>query len=211
MNLSVLEIIELLQEQGHEVEYSKRKDGGYIIRKIDGRAFSGKTGNAFARNIVGAKLSQARQVQLAKIRTPKGRRQHRLEPIPEDVNKMLKKVQKSWRKKHPDIRGTATTRNVRWFLREHGKEATMQALDKSYRYSQGYAYIDNVNHLIERIRNDLTIQPSSDMEEIVGLIERKMMDFKEEWISPIYQALYEWEKGVISDQECARQIRGIIS
>lgn len=210
MNLSLIEIIELLQQQGHEVEYSHRKDGGYIIRKIDGRSFSGKAGNTFARNIVGAKLSQARQVQLAKIRLPKGKKQVKLEEVPEDAKKMLKKVQKSWRKKHPDIRGTATMKNVRYFLRTHGKEATMQALDKSYRYSQGYAYIDNVNHLIERIRLDLSIEPSSDMEEIINLIERKMMDFREDWISPIYQALYEWEKGAISDQECARRIREII-
>lgn len=212
MNLSLIEIIELLQQQGHEVEYSHRKDGGYIIRKIDGRSFSGKAGNTFARNIVGAKLSQARQVQLAKIRLPKGKKQVKLEEVPEDVKKMLKKVQKSWRKKHPDIRGTATMKNVRYFLRTHGKEATMQSLDKSYRYSQGYAYIDNVNHLIERIRMDLAVQPSSDMEEIINLIERKMMEFREEWLQAIYSVdvLYAWEQGRISDQECARRIREII-
>lgn len=211
MNLNLIEIIELLQEQGHEVEFSHRKDGGYIIRKIDGRHFSGKTGNEFARRLVGAKLSQARQVQLAKIRTPKGMRMRKLAEVPEEVKRMLKKVQRSWRKKHPDIRGTATMKNVRWYLAHHGKEATMMALDKHYRYSQGYAYIDNVNHLIERIRLDLSVEPSSDMEEIINLIERKMMDFKEEWISPCYRALYDWENNVISDQECARQIRAIIS
>ena len=209
--MNLIEIIKLLEEQGHEVEFSHRKDGGYIIRKIDGQHFTGKSGNVIARRMTGQKLSQAREIQLARIRTPKGKRQMKLEEVPEDVKRMLRKVQTSWRKKHPDIRGTATMKNVRWFLKTHGKEATMLSLDKSYRYSQGFAYIDNVNHLIERIRLDLSVEPSSDMEEVISLIESKMMLFKEEWISPCYQALYDWEKGVISDQECARQIRAIIS
>ena len=209
--MNLIEIIKLLEEQGHEVEFSHRKDGGYIIRKIDGQHFTAKSGNVMARRMTGQKLSQAREIQLARIKTPKGKRQTKLEEVPEDVKRMLRKVQTSWRKKHPDIRGTATMKNVRWFLKTHGKEATMLSLDKSYRYSQGFAYIDNVNHLIERIRLDLAVEQSSDMEEIISLIESKMMMFKEEWISPCYQALYEWEKGAISDQECARQIRAIIS
>ena len=108
MNLSLIEIIKLLQSQGHEVEYTHRKDGGYIIRKIDGQRFSGKIGNTIARTMVGAKLSQARQVQLARIRLPKGKRQQKLAPVPEDVKKALRKVQKAWRKKECDV----NSRNV---------------------------------------------------------------------------------------------------
>lgn len=208
--MNLIDIIKKLINEGHEVEYYHRKDGGYIIRKIDGAHFSGKTGNTIARRMVGATLSQARQVQLAKIRTPKGKRWSKLAPIPEDIKKELRKVQKAWRKKHLDISGTATTRNVRWFLEHHGREATLQSLDKSYRYAQGYAYIDNVLHLINKIENDLTIEDDPDMEAVVQLIKNRMMDFKEEWISPCYQELYEWEKGAISGQECARRIRAII-
>ncbi|MBO7225307.1 MAG: hypothetical protein J6V35_05300 [Bacteroidales bacterium] len=211
MNLTILEIIKELESQAHKIEYTKRQDGGYIIRKIDGQHFSGKTGNAFARRMVGATLSQARQVQLARIRTPKGTRAKKLQEVPDEVKRALRKVQRSWRKKHPDIRGTASMKNVRWYLRTYGTEATLQSLDKSYRYSQGYAYIDNVLHLINRIQNDLSIEYDEDMERVVSLIENKLMVFREEWISHCYEAVYEWEKGSITGQECARRIKAIIS
>ena len=212
MNISLIEIIKLLQAQGHEVEYTHRKDGGYIIRKIDGQRFSGKVGNTIARNMVGAKLSQARQVQLARIRLPKGRKYTKLAPLPEDVKKALRKVQRSWRKKHPDIRGTASTKNIRWYLKEHGKEATIQSLDKSYRYAQGLAYIDNVNFLLQRIQDDLNKEPNSALENVYYLIERHALDMKEEWMQPLhYDCLQEWERGHITGEECARRMRDIMT
>ena len=211
MNLSLIEIIKILEKQGHEIEYSKRKDGGYIIRGIDGAKFSGKVGNAFARRLVGAKLSQARQVQLAKIRLPKGKKYEKMEELPDNLKKMLRKVQREWRKKHPTIEGTMTTRGVRYHLRHYGLEETLRSLDKGYRYASGYAYIDNVNWLIERINQDLISRPSAEMEQVVELIKRKTLDFREEWISACYQVIYDWEKGAIDDRECARQIRAIIS
>lgn len=211
MNLTILEIIKKLEKQGHDIEYTHRKDGGYIIRKIDGQHFSGNTGNAFARRMIGAKLSQARQVQLARIRLPKGKAPHKLTPLPKELKQQLRKVQRSWRKKHPDIEGTISTRGLRYQYEHYGLEKTKASLDKAFRYSEGYAYLDNVQHLIERINLDLNKEESAEMEEARDLIERKMFDFKEEWISPIYSALYEWEKGSISAQECARQIKAIIS
>lgn len=211
MNLSLAEIIKILQEQGHEVEFTHRKDGGYIIKKIDGTRYTGKIGNRVARALTGANLSQARQVQLAKIRLPKGKKYTKMEELPTELKKALRKVQREWRKKHPSIEGTMTTRGVRYHLRHYGEEETLQSLDKGYRYASGYAYIDNVNWLIERINQDLIANPSSEMDQIVELIKRKTLDFREEWISACYQTIYDWEKGSIDDKECARQIRAIIS
>ena len=212
MELKLIDIIEILQEQGHEVNFYKRKDGGYIITKIDGQRYSGKTGNAFARRLVGATLSQARQVQLAKIRMPKGKKATKLDPIPDDVKRALRKVQREWRKKHPDIEGTMTTRGVRYHLSHYGKEETLASLDKGYRYASGYAYIDNVQHLIDTLQQALNKDYHRDMEEVIELIKEKILDFKEEWIYPCYEAYYEWaNKHTISAQECARRIKAIIS
>lgn len=212
MNLSLIEIIELLEKQGHQVEYTHRKDGGYIIRKIDGQIFSGKRGNAFARNIVGATLSQARQVQLAKIRMPKGKKQTKLEEIPSEVKKMLRKVQREWRKKHPDIEGTMTTRGVRYHLRAHGLEETKRSLDKGYRYAQGLAYIENVNFLLDRIRDDLNKEPNSAMEEVYNLIKTHALEMREEWLQSLhYDCLQPWENGLISGEECAYKMRQIMN
>lgn len=208
--MTIKEIIEVLQESGHVVAYSKRKDGGYIIRKIDNRHYSGKTGNVMARKMTGTPLSLARQVQLARIRTPKGKRSIRKTPLPDDLKKALRRVQRNWRKKHPTIEGTISTRGLRYQFETYGKEKALASLDKAFRYSQGYAYLDNVMHLIERIKLDLAKLPSSEMEDIVSYIEMKTMDFKEEWLSPIYSALYDWERGIIEGKETARIIRQIM-
>ena len=87
----------------------------------------------------------------------------------------------------------------------------MQALDKSYRYATGYAYIDNVNALIQRIDIDLGKEPNAEMQAVRDRIEQKAIEFREDWIAPCYQALYDWEKGEISPEECARRINLIIS
>ena len=85
------------------------------------------------------------------------------------------------------------------------------SLDKAYRYTQGYAYIDNVNWLVSRIENDLSKRPNSAMENVVSLIQQKALEFKEEWISQVYEVVYEWEKGTLDGDEVARRIESIIS
>ena len=171
--MNLLEIIKILQKEGHKVEYSHRKDGGYIIRKIDGQRFSGKTGNAFARRMTGQSLSIARATQLSRIRTPKGKRAVKRMPIPENLKRALRRVQRQWRKKHPTIEGTISTRGLRYQIEKYGVEEAEMSLDKAYRYSMGFAYIDNVLFLIQRIEQDLSKMPSSEMESIVD----RRMDF----------------------------------
>lgn len=209
--MSILDIIKMLQEEGHSVSYYHRKDGGYVITRIDGQHFSGKSGNIRARAMTGQALSQGRSVQLARIRLPKGKKAVRKEPLPEEVKREMKKIQRAWRKTHPDISGTISTRGVRYQLEHYGKEQTLLALDKAYRYTQGYAYIDNVNWLVARIENDIAKRSNSAMENVVAKIQQKALSFKEEWISQVYEVVYEWEKGTLDGDECARRIESIIS
>lgn len=209
--MNLIDIIKLLQKEGHSVQYYHRKDGGYVITRIDGQGFSGKLGNIRARAMTGQVLSQARSVQLSRIRLPKGKKATKKAPLPSEVLKEMRKVQKAWRKNHPDISGTISTRGVRYQLEHYGKEKTLLSLDKAYRYTQGYAYIDNVNWLIQRIENDLTKVYSQEMQNVVDKIKEKALDFKEEWISQVYEVVYEWEKGTLDADECARRINLIIS
>lgn len=210
--MSILDIIRQLQKEGHSVQYYHRRDGSYVIRRIDGQSFSGKTGNVIARQMTGQVLSHARTIQLARIRTPKGTKIVKKAPLPANLVKEMRKVQRAWRKNHPDISGTISTRGVRYQYIHYGEEKTLQALDKAYRYSQGYAYIDNVKFLLDRIKSDLDKEPNADMQEVYDLIETRMLDMKEEWLQQLhYDCLQQWEKGNISPEECARRMKEIMN
>lgn len=209
--MKLIDIIKKLQAKGHSVAYTHRKDGGYIIRRIDGQVYRGKKGNQVARTLIGEELSLARSVQLRRIRTPKGKRSEKKTALPSGLEKELRKVQRNWRKKHPTIEGTISKRGLRYQFETYGEKQALLSLDKAYRYSEGYAYLENVQTLINRINLDLGKRPSPDMEEVVSIIENKMMIFKEEWLQHCLEALYEWEKGTIDDKECSRQIKAIIN
>lgn len=210
--MKLINIIKELKKLGHSVAYTHRKDGGYVIRRIDGISYAGKLGNQVARNLVGVKLSTAREVQLKRIRTPKGKRAVKRAKLPDILLKKLKRIQRLWRKEHPTIQGTASLRNVRYYYETYGEEKTILELEKSYRYAQGYAYIENVKWLIQRIDIDLSKNYNKEMKDVRDLIYSKMMVFREEWFSTIYyEAVYPWEQNKMSGEESARIIRNTIN
>lgn len=213
--MTIKEIAEILAENGHNIKIRKRSDGGYIISAIDSEKFKGASGNIRARQIVGASLSTARSYQLARIRPPKkvAPIKRKQQPLPEDLLKEMRKVQRQWRKNHPDIAGTISTKGLRYQYERYGKEVAMASLNKAYRYSQGYAYIENVNWLIERLtsdRNKMSGSDASTIDSIIDKIKMKQLSFREEWISEIYEEIYDFEKGGMDANELARRIDAIM-
>lgn len=213
--MTIKEIAEILAENGHNIKIRKRSDGGYIISAIDSEKFKGASGNIRARQIVGASLSAARSYQLARIRPPKkvAPIKRKQQPLPEDLLKEMRKVQRQWRKNHPDIAGTISTKGLRYQYERYGKEVAMASLNKAYRYSQGYAYIENVNWLIERLssdRNKMSGSDASTIDSIIDKIKMKQLSFREEWISEIYEEIYDFEKGGMDANELARRIDAIM-
>lgn len=215
--MTIKEIAEILAENGHNIKIRKRSDGGYIISSIDSEKFRGAAGNIRARKIVGATLSAARSYQLSRIRPPKkvAPMKRKQKPLPTELLKELRKVQREWRKNHPDISGTASMKGLRYQYEQYGKEAAMASLNKNYRYAQGFAYIENVNWLVQRwesATNKAPMQDLSDLEEIISLIKSKSFVFKEDWISPIYyEAYYPYIQGVLDSAEALRIVQGILS
>ena len=173
--MTIKDLAEMLTEQGYDIKLRKRTDGGYIISRINGVSYKGTSGNIKARRIVGAELSHARTYQLARIRPPKrvAPMQRKTTSIPEDLKKELRKVQRAWRKKHPDIAGTISMRGLRYQYEHYGEEMARASLNKSYRYSQGYAYIENVQWLIQRLEQDLNKAEPYEQPYIKKLIEEK--------------------------------------
>lgn len=209
--MTIKDIIEMLSEQGQDVKFRKRSDGGYIITKIGGVSFKGASGNIQARRMVGAELTQARTIQLARIRPPKkvAPAKRKLTKLPTELVKEMRKVQREWRKTHKDISGTISMRGLRYQYEHYGEDVAKASLNKAYRYSQGYAYIENVQWLIERLNRDLMRAVPEEiniLRHIIDKITTKQLVFKEDWISQVYENLYEYEKGNLDAFELARRI-----
>lgn len=214
--MTIKELIEELSKQGYQVKAHKRSDGGYIISKIDGMSFKGASGNAYARKVVGAELSHARAYQLQRIKPPKkvAPAKRKLTPIPEDILKEVRKIQRLWRKEHKDIGGTIGTRNVRWQLEHSSEEEVRASLNKAYRYAQGYAYVDNVRWLITYWQQAISKAPVEDVatiESIINYIEQRILTFKEEWIHPsYYESYYPYIQGQISISQAFYELQRIV-
>lgn len=213
--MTIKEIAEILAENGHNIKIKKRSDGGYIISGIDSEKFRGAAGNIRARKIVGATLSAARSYQLSRIRPPKkvAPMKRKQKPLPAELLKEMRKVQREWRKTHPDISGTISTKGLRYQYEKYGEEVAKASLNKAYRYSQGYAYIENVNWLVQRLesdRNKLDGSEAAAIDDIINQIKMKSLSFKEEWISEIYEEIYDFEKGAMDANELARRIQSIM-
>lgn len=143
--MTIREIIQKLANMGFKIEYkqryerlseserkkaqkiAKKKDKvyedkiyarGIRITSIDGIKYSGSVGNRIAREMLDTQLSQRQQEQLQRIRTP------RAEPLPEDLVKRIRSVQaraRRLRKKGQEKVGSISTKQVRNFLKEYGR------------------------------------------------------------------------------------------
>ena len=147
-------IVTKLRDAGHSITYRVRTDGSIVILTIDGKKFTGKSGNAAARALAGVSLSLAQQQQLAKIALPKGSRaRKKKDPLPEELKRHLKRVQRKFRKKGLEA-GKPTTKNLRWVIKNLGYAEAERRLTQAERYVRGIAYPENVRTLAERIWAD---------------------------------------------------------
>ena len=191
---NVAKMIEELRKMGFSVEAHKRTDGGWIIKKINDMSFTGASGNAYARQILGVELSQARieQTSFNVQKYIKGSKKPK-DQIDEKLNKELKKVQRRWRKKN--VQAKITKKKLRWHIKEGGREEAEAYLKKMSRYGEGYAYEENVEYLakyIEDIAKGIITNDKlqDDLYALAEYIRSKKDTFKEEWIAKCYEYAY---------------------
>ena len=195
----MIDVINALIKQGHSVRYRHRKDGGYLITELDGIRFSGARGNTYARTIYGSYLSKAREFQLARI----NKARKRVSTLPNVIKRKIARVQRKWRQAHDTTKGTIKTSSVRWVYEHEGEEEALRSLEKAERYATGLAYEENVNWLAQRLRLD-------GLNDLADKVENMSDRFKEEWIKAVYEVIYDFEKGVIQEEELERRIEVII-
>ena len=154
--MKMIEIVRELQAKGHTVDFYVRRDGGILIKRIDGETFhTGASGNARARQLLGETLSEARAKQLKYATKTRTRKRTTL---PSEVRLEYERVKKIWNKTFKAKGGKGHTAGyfgkgrIEYAFQHYGKEEALRRISEAERYASGYAYSKNVTILAEFIR-----------------------------------------------------------
>lgn len=218
--MKMIEVVAKLQSQGHQVDFYVRKDGGILVRSIDGKkygqAYNKKTGqlsgNQMAMKLAGTTPSEARIAQL-KYAT---RARRVKKPSPEDaVYKEWERVHKKWtkafksKKGKPHSAGYFGWGRIDYALKHGGKEEAMAVIARAERYASGIAYARNVEHLADYIMDASAKLGSQELAQLANEIIENSLNIKEEWILPAYEALYDLNHGV-EPKQVVKNVRRIL-
>ena len=211
--MTMREVVAKLIAEGHEVEFYVRKDGGILVKRIDSKLYPhGASGNARAREIAGATISEARVSQL-KYAT-KARKVKKLPPS-DPIRQAYEKAKKQWnkafksKKGKPHPAGYFPWQKVQYTLEHEGEAEALRRIKEAERYATGIAYSKNVEILAGFIRSAAEQYNSSALRQLAeNLIENAYL-IKDEWIKPAYDELYKLNAG-IPPEEIARSTRNIL-
>lgn len=208
--MTIRDIIKDLRTKGHKVTYYIRKDGGVLIRSIDGKKYTGASGNAVARGIVGETLSERRKTQLKRIKSKAGKKIVNKPIISDTIKKRFKKVQTSWRKKVDVTKtGQPTIAKIRWRLEHEGEASAIRLLEEWERYTKGIAYSEVINALADEVLEYYKSTGEEAFEELANDIKANKDTIRDEWIKPAYDELYKLNSGGDS-QDIIYNVRRIL-
>ena len=211
--MTMMEVVQQLQAQGHEVDFYVRKDGGILVRKIDGEKYpSGASGNARARQMAGASISEARVSQLKfatrarKVKKP---------PLDDELKREFNRVKKKWNKAFkakngkPHPAGYFGWNRIKYAIDHYGKEEALRRIHEAERYASGIAYAKNVEILAQYIKSVGNQLNSEELTKLSEDLIDNAYSIKEEWIKPAYDELYKLNQGVPA-KEVAKNTRAIL-
>ena len=219
--MRLINIIQTLQTEGHEITYRVRSDGGLIIKSIDGKKFSSLTeGNRVARSmVVGGELSEARRIQteynVQKYIKLKEYEHKAKGSIDEVLTRKLKEVQRLWRKRGVVGQGRISKKKLRWYIKTEGSEKALQYLESREKYARGIANDSNVEFLCQRLLR-LTIKATPQERHLVeALVEdirqlKNSYSFLEKWIEPCNRIAYDKSMPIEDKVNAIRNIIGIV-
>ena len=158
--MTTIQVINILISKGYRISFYKRKDGGYLIRSINGSKFSGAKGNEYARNLLGINLDLSNkglaktlkaniEYKQGKLRKPK---------LSNEVSKSIRKAQRKLnklQKKSLTAIGTISTKRIREYIAKYGEEEAKRKLNQLINYSRGIAYDENIETLARMIEEYL--------------------------------------------------------
>ena len=209
--MTTLEVVKILQSQGHDVEFYTRKDGGILIRKIDGERYSGAKGNKRAREMTGAQISEARISQLKYATRARKVKVTLDDEIEREFQRVKKKWNKTFKSKNgkPHPAGYFGRARINYLLKKYSKKEVLSRILEAERYASGIAYSKNVQILATQIKNVANQYQSQELSKLADDIIENAYTIREEWIQPAYDELYKLNAGV-SPKEVAKNTRAIL-
>lgn len=211
--MTMMQVVMKLQSQGHHIDYYVRRDGGILIRNIDGMKFTtGASGNAKARQMIGTSLSEARSSQLKyatrsrKVKKP---------TLDDEIYNEFQRVKKKWnkafkaKKGKPHPAGYFGWSRIKWSIEHYGREEALRRLREAERYASGIAYNKNIDYLAFFIKDAGSDYDSPELIKLSEDVTNNAYSIRDEWIYPAYHELYKLDKGV-PPKEVARATRMIL-
>lgn len=211
--MNLRQLVNKLRQEGHSITYYVRKDGGILIKSIDGQRFTGASGNKLARAMSGETLSVKRSEQLTRITWSGKRAKAYFED--REVKRLLQRVQRKWNKAFPHKRGEIppvglkTSKKVKWSLENRGREETIRLLTEAERYASGKAYTENIRQLADYVQDASLKYQSEELEELANSIRDNAWMILEETIKPAYDELYLLNKGY-DPRQIAKNVKKIL-
>ena len=193
------EVIKTLSEMGVKIKFRRRgeKEGkGIRITSINGVKYTGSTGNIVARGLIGASVGTRPKIN----------------PLDTDLKRALERAQRKFRKSGTKA-GRPKTKNVRYILKEKGKEEPLRLLKQAERYAVGLAYVENVEHMISRFKIYVSkAKPDSQnsINAIIELLENKKQIITEEQLENIREVEYSALQGSIAWETALIRIKDIL-
>lgn len=209
--MKLLDIVKGLANQGYIITYRVRKDGGILITTVNGERFTGARGNAFVRDLVGIKLSEARVKQLESIKpkkntTPQMRKKAVIE---DDIKKQIQRVNRRLKRKGLTA-GHVTITQFRKNIQMFGEKEARRLLGQAEKYTRGEAYVENIKWYKDRLDSLINwLGGDSDLEEISELIQNIIDNdgagLQDSTLNNMYDALYDLEKTVVAGEHTAQK------
>lgn len=213
MKESMRTIVSKLQSQGHHIDFYVRKDGGILVKSIDGQRFTkGASGNIVARQMAGSTLSEARSSQL-KFATRARKFKH--PTLDDEVQKEWARVKKKWNKVFkakggkPHPAGYFGWNRINRTIKLYGREEALLRIREAEKYTSGVAYAKNVEQLAGFILDAGNKYNSNELKKLAQDVLENAYAIREEWIYPAYERLYDLNKGH-DPKQIASDVRTIL-
>ena len=211
--MTIKSLVSELLNRGYNVTYRKRKDGGILITSIDGHKYKGALGNRVARMLLGEEISTRRKQQLTKITRERVKRPRKvIVNTPEDLERYRKRVMRKWRK--AGLTGSISKRNLRNIIEDRGIKGAETYLAEMERHTQGKAYFGAIEGLLARIQNDIDVGDEEDarnLQDAFDLINLNKEEFRQEWLFPLFDELYNFEMGLSSSSNFLIKVKSLLA